>query len=147
MAIDFSEERRFIENILNQRFNFFITIYSGLIVAVFTQWKDYFVVLALCVIGFIILAPLTLTLWRANYRLNTILYLIDNDQNSPTVRTNMTIENKEYLEKKAVGFEKYFSGTLKQSRRNLIGYWIPLSLICIVTAIIVIRVVQFSFYI
>jgi hypothetical protein len=114
---DMSQEREFLENLLCQRFNFFLVVFGGVVAGVVGTHdeKSWLIVLWS---GAIVLWLMTRTLWRAQYKLNLIFDdLKATDPEHPAVR----------IDRKAGGF----------SARNLIGYWIPIGCSLVTTAAIV----------
>ncbi len=101
------EERAFIENILNQRFNFFI-IFLSLIAnaAIMANKTKYFI--PILIFGVIICSLLSLPIIRAQKKLDIYLGEFPNDH--PVITVN----------------EKANRGVFGFSARRIIGYAIPL---------------------
>ena len=69
---DMSQERAFMENLLNKRFHFFLIFYS-IVVGGYLNAKDQLQILTILVLGILIAFPLALTISRAGYRLTLIV--------------------------------------------------------------------------
>jgi hypothetical protein len=102
---DMSQERAFIENLLSQRFNFFLVFFSIVIAgAVNAKLQSHLhIILG---IGFLVCVLLALTLDRSQEKLDLILEELFADEKHPACIIN----------KKA---------TIGCSRRQIIGYTIP----------------------
>lgn len=112
---DMSQERAFMENLLSQRFNYFIVFYS-IVVAGFVNSKNLLYSQLILILGAIITTLLGSTLHRAQQKLDLILEELFNDKSHPA-----TIINDK-------------AGGSKGSKRRLIGITIPA--ICYWTLII-----------
>ncbi len=98
---DMSEERAFIENLVVQRFNFFLLFFT-LIVAGAVGVKNETNLKAVLIVGAAVSCMITYTLIIANMKLNHILDRLDSKHPFRVIE-------------KEVGL----------SGRNWIGYWIP----------------------
>jgi hypothetical protein len=115
---DMSQERAFMETLLNQRFNFFLLFYS-LSIAGFVNSKGAYLSLVILVAGSIVLTMLACVLYRTQKKLDACLEELSKEPNHPFK-----------LIDDAVG-----SGG---SRRQLIGIWIPIfCCFSLITAIVV----------
>jgi hypothetical protein len=102
---DMSQERAFIENLLGQRFNFFLIFFS-LVVAGALNARSQVHFSIVLILGAIICWLLAFTLFRSQQKLDLILAELFADQTHPA----------SIIDKKAGGL----------SMRRLIGYVIPL---------------------
>lgn len=108
---DLSKEREFIETLLNTRFNFFIVFFGAMFFAGITT-EDPRISFAIYLIGFILSWMLTSTIFRAQNKLNKIIdRLYTFYKNHPITQ-----------------IDKITKG---ESKRNLIGYCIPLTCLII----------------
>lgn len=119
-----SQEREFIENLLSQRFNFFLVFYSIIIAGLVTVKNEIYVQIIL-MLGAIIITLLASVLKRSQQKLDLILEELFKDEKHPA----------------KISDDLAGSGG---SRRKLIGIWIPA--ICYLTLIIG-AVVNFIFII
>lgn len=99
-----SHEREFIENLLCERFNFFLVVFGAAIAGVLASAERQHLLIVLWS-AVLILWPMTLTLWRAQYKLNLVFGELRKQADHPAI----------VIDGKAKG----------PSVRNLIGYWIP----------------------
>jgi len=103
---DISKEREFIENLLNQRFNFFLVFFS-LVVAGTIAAESQLFFKTILVLGSIICWLLALTLFRSQKKLDILLKMIfQNIPNHPAKKSDDECMNR-------------------GSRRRIIGYIIP----------------------
>ncbi len=102
---DMSQERVFIEQLLNQRFNFFLVIFSLVIAGCFNA-KSQPHLLTILIIGAIGTTLLASALARSQEKLDIILEDLSRDPSHPA-----TIINSR--------------SNARGSRRRLIGIWIP----------------------
>jgi hypothetical protein len=117
---DVSQERAFIETLVNQRFNFFLIFFS-LVIAGAVNAKVQQHLNAILIVGSIVCCLLARVLWRVQKKLNLILGELHKSETHPAGVIN----------KSAGG----------GSARNLIGYVIPL--ICC-TVLILATVASFT---
>jgi glucan phosphoethanolaminetransferase (alkaline phosphatase superfamily) len=118
---DMSQEREFIENLLSERFNFFLVFFSLVIAGVLSAsavWHLWTVL----VFGTLICFLLALTLFRAQQKLDVILAILSEDKQHPAKISDDLAQKPEVRAK--VPFLVRWS--IAGSRRRLIGYWIPL---------------------
>ena len=109
-----SQEREFIENLLNQRFNFFLLFFSIIIAGIISA-KTQLILIIVLLIGFVVCMILMATLIRAQQKLDIILEMLFSDSNHPVAIIN---------EQAKSGF----------SARKGIGYFIPI-FCCIVLGV------------
>jgi hypothetical protein len=112
-----SKERAFIEDILCQRFNFLLVFYSLILAGAFTAASPRYVSLALT-LGTCITLPLAVTIARVQHRLDCIIEHLDK-QHPAEMTKGWTREKEPPL------IWRFFA---KESKRQWIGYWIPLLL-------------------
>jgi hypothetical protein len=112
---DMSQERQFIENLLSQRFNYFLLFYS-ITIAGFVNSKNLFYAQAILTFGAVIVFLFASVLQRSQQKLDIILTDLFKDESHPA----KIIDD--------------LAGGSKGSKRRIIGYWIPL--ICSWTLII-----------
>jgi hypothetical protein len=103
---DMSQERAFIENLLSQRFNYFMLFYS-ITIAGFVGAKNPIYAQIILTIGAIITALFASVLKRSQQKLDIILEDLFNDENHPA----------KIIDK--------IAGGSKGSRRRYIGVLIP----------------------
>jgi hypothetical protein len=104
---DMSQERQFIENLLSQRFNYFLLFYS-ISVAGFVNAKSEFYAQIILTLGAIITFLFASVLQRSQQKLDIILSDLFKDDSHPA----KIIDE--------------LAGGSKGSKRRIIGYWIPL---------------------
>jgi hypothetical protein len=104
---DMSQERAFIEKLLNQRFNFILVFFSVVIAGVLNTKVQLHLQIILT-LAFVIVFLLSLAIARAQFKLNLIFEILEKDESHP-----YTIINKR-------------AGSCGSMRR-LIGYVIPIS--------------------
>ncbi len=115
-----SDERVFIENLLCTRFNFFLVFFSLVIGgAISTSDQIYFKII-LC-LGVIIIIPFSLTIARAQKKLDVNLEELFSTEGHPVKIYNDLCR-----------------GSFPPSMRQWIGYWIPIicSLVLLIGAIL-----------
>ena len=112
---DMSQERAFIENLLSQRFNYFILFYS-ITISGFINTDRLIYAQLILIIGSIISVLFACVLKRSQQKLDIILKELFKDKNHP-----------------AKIIDDMAKGT-GGSRRRLVGVWIPF--ICCLTLII-----------
>lgn len=79
---DMSQERAFIEQIMNQRFNFFLVFYSVVLAgAVNSRTQQHFFLILL--LGSVVTGFLTYSIVRAHRKLGTILDVLFQDESHP----------------------------------------------------------------
>lgn len=105
MSWDISEERAFIENLLSQRFNFFLVFFSLVIAGAMSAPSQLFFQTILT-LGALICWLLALTVFRSQQKLDVLLSKIFEDKSHPATEANDACLNK-------------------GSRRKIIGYIIP----------------------
>lgn len=101
---DMSQERQFMENLLCQRFNFFLVVFAAVVagaLAADERWE----LLMVQWIGLIISVVMAITLWRSQLKLDLIISELKRDDQHPVA----------VIDKRARGF----------SARWMIGYLIP----------------------
>jgi hypothetical protein len=84
---DISQERSFIENLCNQRFNFFIVFFSVILVGI-ANAKTMIVQHSILLIGTLIAFLLFLGLCRVYHKLNIIIEIIYEDESHPSTIVN-----------------------------------------------------------
>ena len=127
---DWSQERQFIENLLCQRFNFFLLFYSLVIAGALTaRSPEHFK--AVLVLGALLVTLFALPLFRAQQKLDLIIAKLFEDPAHPA-------KLSDDLARGGAGAPWYIRWVVRGSRRRLIGYGIPLicSLSMIVGAIL-----------
>lgn len=110
------EERRHMENLLNNRFNFFLLIFASIIAAFFSVKNENQLRLIL-IIGFIVEVLLLLGIGRAQLKLEFYLRIIRKDSQHAEAAAN------------------YYANTsgnifLRRSANKIIGYYLPI-IICV----------------
>ena len=108
---DMSQERAFIETLLNQRFNFFMVFFSLVIGGAINAKTDLHIALILT-LGFVIALLLSLVIGRAQQKLDLIIDDLKTDLSHP------------------IKIIDDLAGP-SSTKRRLLGYWIPV-LCCIV---------------
>ena len=108
---DMSQERVFIENLLNQRFSFFLVVFS-LVLAGAINAKMQIHLQAVLTLGAIVTTLFAAVLARSQEKLDLILKDLFSDPSHPAA----------IIDKRA---------TLGGSRRRLIGVWIPRFCCCV----------------
>ena len=119
-----SEERSFMENLLNQRFNFFVVFYSAIIASFLTISNPFHRLLVLS-IGLVILILMSKTIRRSQDKLDEILKILYADPNHPAAIINSAVGN---------------SG----SKRKLVGITIPLICIWSLVTLAFIQLISFT---
>jgi len=104
---DMSQERAFMENLLVQRFNFFL-VFFGFVLNGSINAKTQTYLTAILVIGSVVCRLLALTLRRAQQKLDLILQDLYTDDTHP-----VTIINEKC------------NKTGSRGKRKIIGFWIP----------------------
>ncbi|HRQ72234.1 MAG TPA: hypothetical protein PLU35_04310 [Phycisphaerales bacterium] len=99
-----SHEREFIENLLCQRFNFFLVVFGATIAGILASAERQHLLIVLWS-AVPVLWLMTFTLWRAQHKLNLVFAELGGQTDHPAIVIN----------RKAKG----------PSVRNLIGYGIP----------------------
>jgi len=112
-----SQERKFIENLLCQRFNFFIVFYSIIIAGSLTSKSQTHLVVILT-LGSVILTFFATTLFRVQHKLDLILTEIFEIPTHPATEIKNLAENTETM-------PWYARFIASGSRRKFIGYIIP----------------------
>jgi hypothetical protein len=79
---DMSQERAFMENLLNQRFNFFL-VFSSLVIAGSLNAKEQRHLQLVLTVGAVVCSLLMLTLLVAQCKLDIILGLLEGDESHP----------------------------------------------------------------
>jgi hypothetical protein len=103
-----SQERAFIENLLAQRFNFFLVLFS-LVIAGSVNAKTQTHLQIILGIGLVICSLIALVLRRSQQKLDIILAELFADQSHPAAIVDNIAKRSQ----------------LGGSRRGLIGIWIP----------------------
>ena len=113
---DLSQERAFIENLLCQRFNFLLVFYSLVVAGAFTanSQRNFNIVLT---IGAIVSSMFALPIARAHHKLELILRHLGTRH--PARMTDVWASDLSLVPTVMRPFVRY-------SRRDVIGYWIPL---------------------
>jgi len=112
-----SQEREFIENLLCQRFNFFIVFYSIIVAGSLTSKSQTHLVVILT-LGSVILTFFATTLFRVQHKLDLILTEIFEIPTHPATEIKNLAENTESM-------PWYARFIASGSRRKFIGYIIP----------------------
>jgi len=112
-----SQEREFIENLLCQRFSFFIIFYSIIVAGSLTSESQIHLVVILT-LGTVILTLFATTLFRVQHKLDLILTEILEIPTHPITKINNLAENT----KKMPWYARLIASG---SRRKFIGYTIP----------------------
>jgi hypothetical protein len=141
------EERMYMENLLNSRFNFFIMFFSAVIVGAITAYDIHpLISAAILTTGFIILHRTRKTIIRCQIKFNIILdYLLPDWHTNNQVNQIITgAQNKktcdfakhsEIINKIKEEDEDFFKKIKKsKSEKNKIGFSIPT--ICLVTLVL-----------
>lgn len=102
---DMSQERVFIEQLLNQRFNFFLVVFS-LVIAGAINSKQQIHLQIILTIGLTLELSLASLLGRSQEKLDLIIHDLCSDPSHPVTIINSRAEPK-------------------GSRRRLVGIWIP----------------------
>ncbi len=102
---DMSNERAFIENLLSQRFNFFLVFFT-LVVAGSLSAKTQVHLQIVLTFGAVICWLLSLTLFRSQEKLDLILADLFHDESHPAKVINDRAKGR--------------------SRRRIVGYYIPI---------------------
>ncbi|MBX9751495.1 MAG: hypothetical protein K5Q68_18045 [Roseococcus sp.] len=119
---DISQERAFIENLLGQRFNFFMAFFSLVIGGAISTREIIVFQIPILWVGLLICTLIMLTLFRTQKKLNIILSIIERDASHPvTVTTSL-----------AGGW----------SVRRIVGYYIPA--ICVTLLLVASLTVTFG---
>jgi hypothetical protein len=115
-----SDERKHIENIVNQRFNFFLIFFSLVVGGVATSIDHPLMIIVILGIGALICWFLWATLARAQFKLNLVIKSLPEDHPEKIIDEDVKDAPAEL---KAPAFVPEFFTT--KSQRNLIGYTIP----------------------
>ena len=110
---DMSQERVFFENLLNQRFNFFLILFS-LVIAGAINCKEQLHLQIVLSLGSIVTVLFALVLGRSQEKLDLILKDLFSDSSHPAAIIDSRA-NKVGRRRRLIG----------GSRRRLIGVWIP----------------------
>jgi len=116
---DLSQERAFIENLLCQRFNFLLVFYSLVVAGAFTtsSQRNFNIVLTA---GAIISSLFALPIARAQHKLDLILrHLGTLHPTHPARMTDVWATDLNLV-------PAVMRPIVRHSRRDVIGYWIPL---------------------
>jgi hypothetical protein len=114
-----SEERAFIENLLCQRFNFLLVFYSLVVAGAFTTGSQRNFNIALTA-GAIICSLFALPIARAQHKLDLILrHLATQEPAHPARMTDVWALDLSLV-------PVVLRPIVRHSRRDVIGYWIPL---------------------
>lgn len=113
---DMSQERAFLENLLGQRFNFFL-VFFGFVLNGSMNSKTQFYFSTILVIGAFVCWALALTLRRSQQKLDLILEDLFSDPTHPATIINVRCNDKG-----------------SKGRRRIIGYLIP-TVCCIVLTV------------
>ncbi|MBW2648460.1 MAG: hypothetical protein JRC53_01370 [Deltaproteobacteria bacterium] len=116
-----SDERQFIENLFNQRLNFYLVVYSLVIAGAFNAVDPHDRALVLA-IGIFLCAILALSMYRACHKLLLILKLLHRTNGHP-VRLSGKLARK-------------VPWPLSVSVNHITGIWFPLSTILILCALL-----------
>ena len=130
---NFFDERKHVENLLCQRFNFLILAFS-LFVTSFSTIDEKIYKFIVLIIGFIVIVLISLTIIRAFYKLDVnlkILYKLqeaeDSDDNNCVGYNAMSIIDNE-IKMKTKTSKRWL---LLNNMNKMIGIWIPLAFIAI----------------
>lgn len=136
-----SQEREFIENLLCQRFNFFIVFYSIVIAGSLTL-KSYIYLAVILTLGSVIAILFAATLFRAQHKLDLIIKKLSKKPKHPYKVINDLAKNLKTMP----WYARLIAG---DSRRKYIGYTIPafcvFSLIFGAVLAVVLEILQFVF--
>lgn len=80
----FYEERQFMENLLQTRFNFLIVIYAMFFNVFFRSAEEFRIIISIC--GFIITLLIWLTIYRIYLKLDVILKILHNMEDMCTFK-------------------------------------------------------------
>lgn len=114
---DMSQERVFLETLLNQRFGFFV-VFFGVVIAGAANAKVQQHLTIILTLGFVIELLLWPLIYRAQYKLDLIVEYLTSDESHP-----MTIIDEE-VGKKTKGFARLMMHPW--IRHNMIGRIVPL---------------------
>lgn len=120
-----SDERAFLENLLNQRFNFFIVLFSAIIASYLTIDSDIHKLIILG-IGCIILFLMSLIVFRSQRKLDEILKILYEDPMHPTAKINNIVGSK-------------------GSKRKILGYTIPILCLIILIALFIVQILKLKY--
>ena len=93
MSWDMSQERAFIENLLSQRFNFFLVFFSLVIAGAINAPSQLFFQTILT-LGAIICWLLALTIFRSQQKLDVLLKFIFEDSSHPAKKADDACKNR-----------------------------------------------------
>ncbi len=113
-----SQEREFIENLLCQRFSFFIVFYSIIVAASSLTLESQTRLVVILILGSVILTLFATTLFRAQHKLDLILKEIFKISTHPTTVINNLAKDTKIM-------PWYARFIASGSRRKFIGYTIP----------------------
>jgi disulfide bond formation protein DsbB len=111
-----SQERAFLENLLGQRFNFFL-VFFGFVLNGSISAKTQVYLSTILVIGSFVCWSLALTLRRSQQKLDIILEDLFTDETHPATIVNERCDK-----------------TGSRGKRKIIGYWIP-TVCCVILTI------------
>jgi membrane protein YdbS with pleckstrin-like domain len=130
-SLNLDQERYHTENLINNRFNFLLIIFSATIASLATN-SSMFVKLIIFIISLVICFLITLTIARAQLKYNEYFEQTKNDENHP-VKLNDDKINR----------TKYF--LINKSKKNIIGFYIPLIIVGILLIAVVFIVLDLFF--
>lgn len=113
-----SQEREFIENLLCQRFSFFIVFYSIIVAGSSLTLESQTRLVVILILGSVILTLFATTLFRAQHKLDLILTEIFKISTHPTTVINNLAKDTKIM-------PWYARFIASGSRRKFIGYTIP----------------------
>jgi hypothetical protein len=114
-----SDEREFIENLFNQRLNFYIVVYSLVITGTLVAKQDQDRVNVL-LIGIFLCFVLGLSMYRACHKLLLILKLLHRTKQHPVRRSGR--------------FARRYDWPLSVSINHVTGIWLPLATVLFLIA-------------
>ncbi|WP_374375186.1 hypothetical protein [Dongia sp.] len=109
-----SDEREFMENLLNQRFNFFMLVFA-IVIGSAVQVKEQLHLQLLLSVGAILLMMFLPTLYRAQVKLDKIIWILKKRSKESGKLHPVTEVDKELIE----------DGHCNWSVRRYIGFYIP----------------------
>jgi hypothetical protein len=111
-----SEEREFMENLLNQRFNFFLVVYGAVVVGA-SEADTTFASTTILSVGAMLLMLLLPTIGRAQVKLDCII-----EEIRAKSAARLTGDDHPVV---VIDERAKWSKTFPKSRRRLVGFYIP----------------------
>ncbi|WP_374381561.1 hypothetical protein [Dongia sp.] len=111
-----SDEREFMENLLNERFNFYLVVYGAVVVSAGTV-ESWFAKMIILIVGAILLALLLLTIGRAQVKLDYII--------GELCATKTAVRLGHCHPVAVIDERARHSKTFPRGRRRLVGFYIP----------------------